>query len=139
MGFFEEAEKQKQQQIAQDPDYGKTNAQIASEHSSELLFWGIIIIVLATVLITFVVRAYNKHRLSNKTKSINMLLEKKKSWRVCKVMYWLFVIVFSAVFIFINDGYGSYPLMSFGLLLVFSSFPLYLLFKKLYLYINNIN
>lgn len=139
MGFFESAEAQKQQQMAHDPDYGKTNGQIASEHSSEIFVYAIIIIVLLTVFITYLIRTIKRFRADDKFKATNKLLEKRKSWRITKVTYWIIVTLITTSLLLVNGSYNTYPLVGWGILLGLICYPLFILFRKLYMYVNNIN
>lgn len=75
---------------------------------------------------------------SSEYKSSNRLLEKRKSWRVAKVSYWIVTSVAVVLLLSINDGYGNYPTVGWGLVLIALAYPLYIIFRHLYLYITGV-
>lgn len=62
-------------------------------------------------------------------------LEKKRSWRIAKVSYWLVIIFAIMLSVFYQDYYGHYTLQGLALILVLVCYPLYLLYKKVAFYI----
>lgn len=128
MGFFDEAEKQKQMQSTQDSNYGKTQGQILSEHPFEVMILVALVLLAVSLIVVVALRSFKSfHKVD---KPINQLLEKRKSWRISKLCFWLALGTIVVVCFATARSYGA--------LTVVFSYPLYLIFRRIYMYINDV-
>lgn len=62
-------------------------------------------------------------------------LEKFALWRFSKVVFWIITIAVALFFMLYKDYYEQYTLATLGVILLVLSYPLYMLFRRVSLYI----